>query len=184
MPLAALFLLALSLAMDAFAVALAAGAAIRHPTARQYFRLSWHFGLFQALMPAAGWLAGTLARDLVAAHTPLVAFLLLTGIGSHMLWESFHHEAEASCTDPTIGGRLIALSVATSIDALAAGGFLALIGVPLFLPCLIIGLTAAAGTALGLFLGAQVGCRLPLGRLAEALGGTVLIGLGVAALLK
>lgn len=174
-----LLLLALGLAMDAFAVAAAAGAALQRPSPRQYFRLAWHFGLFQALMPAAGWLGGSLAQRFVAAHAPLVALLVLAGIGGHMIWESFHHDEDAVCADPTAGTRLIALSLATSIDALAAGVTLAVLDAAILVPCLVIGATAAALTAAGLFLGAQAGCRLPLGRLAERLGGVVLVLLGL-----
>ncbi len=179
MPLSTLLLLAVGLAMDAFAVATAAGAAIQRPTWRQYLRLSWHFGLFQALMPALGWLGGTLAQRLIAAHAPLVALLLLGGIGGHMIWESFHGDETTSCADPTTGTRLLALSVATSIDALAVGITLAALDVAILAPCLVIGGTASLFTASGLFLGAQVGCRLSLGRLAERLGGLVLVLLGL-----
>lgn len=179
MSLLALLFLAISLAMDAFAVAVAIGAAVQRPDMGHYRRLCSHFGLFQALMPALGWMGGSLARSFLTAYAPLLAFLLLTGIGLHMLWESFRRAAEDSCADPTQGMRLIALSIATSIDALAVGISLALLGIPILMPCVVIGITAAILTALGLFLGAQVGCRLPLGIWAERLGGSVLVLLGI-----
>jgi putative Mn2+ efflux pump MntP len=177
-PLALLFLAA-SLAMDAFAVAVATGAALQHPTRGHYARLCSAFGLFQALMPVAGWAGGSLARAFLAAYAPLLAFFLLAGIGLHMLWESQGHEADTTCTDPTQGMRLIALATATSIDALAAGVSLALLGAPILAPCVVIGVTAALFTAVGIFLGAQVGCRVPLGAWAERFGGSVLVLLGI-----
>ncbi|MBZ4684540.1 MAG: hypothetical protein JG774_285 [Desulfomicrobiaceae bacterium] len=177
-PLALLFL-AVSLAMDAFAVAVATGAALQHPTRGHYVRLCSAFGLFQALMPVAGWAGGSLARAFLAAYAPLLAFFLLAGIGLHMLWESRGHGTDTTCTDPTQGMRLIALAIATSIDALAVGVSLALLDVPILVPCLVIGVTAALLTGVGLFLGAQVGCRVPLGAWAERFGGSVLVLLGI-----
>ena len=93
-----LLALAIALAMDAFAVALAAGTVICPLSFRPCFRLSFHFGLFQALMPILGWLGGYSLRGFVAAWSHWIAFFLLAGIGIHMVVEAFK-PAEEKKTD-------------------------------------------------------------------------------------
>src|SRR5512134_4038247 len=111
--------IALALAMDAFAVALATGMNLAAVTGRHLFRLGFHFGLFQALMPIIGWLAGQTVQQHIAAWDHWIAFGLLAFVGGHMLWEARSEEHEAKDPrDPTRGLSLVILSVATSIDAL------------------------------------------------------------------
>ena len=95
-----------------------------------------------------------------------------------MLWEGLHHDENDVCQDPTIGSRLIMLSVATSIDALAVGLSLAFLGHDVFVPALIIGLVCAAFTIAGLRIGCFAADACRLGRRAAILGGVVLIGIG------
>ena len=177
-----LMALALALAMDAFAVSLAAGAVL-HPLAfRPCFRLAFHFGLFQALMPIIGWLAGLTVRSFVAAWSHWLAFILLACIGGRMVVEALGDEKkEARFVDPSRGLTLVALAVATSIDALAVGLTLAMLQVSVWIPALVIGLVAAGCTVLGLFLGSRAGRRW--GRWVEVAGGAVLIGIGLKILL-
>ena len=122
--------IALGLAMDAFAVAIGAGLQLCNVTKRQTFRLAWHFGLFQAFMPILGWLAGLTLVDYIAPVDHWIAFGLLAFIGGKMIYEALKHDdEEADRCDPTKGWRLVMLSVATSIDALAVGLSMALLGV-------------------------------------------------------
>jgi putative Mn2+ efflux pump MntP len=179
MPTIEILAVAVALAMDAFAVAVASGVALKFVTARQTFRLAWHFGLFQALMPIIGWFGGFLLRDYFLRFGHWIAFVLLLYIGGHMLWEGLHHDEDDVCRDPTSGSRLIMLSVATSIDALAVGFSLAMLGTSIWYPAGIIGVVALVFTAIGLHLGKIVGCRTHLGQYAEVLGGVVLMGIGV-----
>ena len=180
MPFIEILLIALALAMDAFAVAIAVGAVLQTVTHRQTLRLAWHFGLFQALMPLVGWFAGVLVRDALLRFGHWIAFGLLLYIGGHMLWSGWSHTDDtAQCHDPTTGSRLVMLSVATSIDALAVGVSLALVGASIWYPACIIGLVAFVCTACGLRLGSIAGCHTHLGRYAEILGGAVLVGIGV-----
>lgn len=170
--------IAVALAMDAFAVAIASGVALKTVTARQTFRLSWHFGLFQALMPIIGWAGGFAVRDYFLRFGHWIAFALLLYIGGHMLWEGLRHDDEDACQDPTMGSRLVILSIATSIDALAVGLSLAMIGASVWYPAAVIGLVALIFTAVGLRLGAVLGCQTKLGQYAEVLGGGVLMAIG------
>jgi len=112
--------IALGLAMDAFAVAIGAGLQLCQVTRRQTFRLAWHFGLFQAFMPVLGWLAGLTLVAYIAPVDHWIAFGLLAFIGGKMIHEAFGRpEEHADACDPTKGWRLVMLSIATSIDALA-----------------------------------------------------------------
>ena len=178
MPFLEILAMAVALAMDAFAVAIASGAALRTVTNRQTFRLAWHFGLFQAAMPIIGWFGGFLVRDYFLRFGHWIAFALLLYIGGHMLWEGLHHDENDVCQDPTIGSRLIMLSVATSIDALAVGFTLAMLGLSIWFPAAIIGVVALLFTAAGMHLGRFLGCQTRLGHYAEVLGGIVLMGIG------
>ena len=84
---------AFALAMDAFAVAVATGVSSRQITFRQTFRLAWHFGFFQFMMPVIGWIAGLSIRSLIEQYDHWVAFLLLLFVGGSMIREAFQHKA-------------------------------------------------------------------------------------------
>ncbi|MHC4605574.1 MAG: manganese efflux pump MntP [Planctomycetota bacterium] len=172
---------ALGLAMDAFAVAVAASITLDRLTPRRIFRLAFHFGLFQAMMPVLGWAAGLTVAAWITAWDHWVAFGLLTLIGVKAIAGAFRRRKE-SPGDPTRGWSLVILSVATSIDALAVGISLAMLDVRIWYPCAIIGVVAAAMTILGMALGRRLGGRF--GKGAELLGGAILIGIGVKILVE
>lgn len=176
----ALITIAVALAMDAFAVAISTGIALQTVSARQTFRLSFHFGLFQALMPILGWFAGQSFADWMAPVDHWVAFTLLSVIGGKMIWDAFvpHSDIEdTKARDPTLGASLVILSVATSVDALAVGLSLSLLRVDVWYPALVIGIVAATFTIIGLRLGQRLGQKI--GRRASLLGGLLLVGIGV-----
>ena len=169
--------------MDAFAVALAAGVILHPLSFRPCFRLAFHFGLFQALMPVIGWLAGMTVQSFVAAWSPWLAFGLLLFVGGRMVYEALSAgESEARKNDPSRGMTMVALSVATSIDALAVGLTLAMVKVVIWIPALIIGLVACGFTITGLFLGTRAGAFW--GRRVEVAGGLILIAIGLKILLS
>jgi len=176
-----LLLLALALAADAFSVAVASGVVCCgfRPT----FRLSFHFGLFQALMPALGVLSGSVLRGHVADYDQWIAFGLLVFIGGRMILESFKTDRDESASgrDPSKGLTMVGLSIATSIDAFGAGIGLAMTDVNLWWACTVIGVVAGLLTIVGLRLGGVLASRI--GPWAERIGGVVLIGLGVRILL-
>lgn len=178
MPFIEILAVAIALAMDAFAVAIASGVALKVVTSRHTFRLAWHFGLFQAVMPIIGWYGGYAVRDYFLRFGHWIAFALLLYIGGHMLWEGLHKDDDDVCQDPTVGSKLIMLSVATSIDALAVGFTLAMLGLSIWVPAAIIGVVALLFTAAGLHLGKYLGCGTRLGQYAEVLGGGVLLAIG------
>lgn len=186
MKLASIFLLAFGLSMDAMAVAAARGLAVKQIRARHVALVAGFFGGFQALMPLVGYLLGASLGKLIEAWDHWIILVLLSGIGGKMLWEAFHHDAEEaetpSETDAFGLKVMLLLAIATSIDALAAGFALPLMGAPLGLSVAMIGVTTAGLSALGLFAGHRFGAAL--GRRLDALGGLVLIGIGIKTLVE
>ena len=175
------FAIALALAMDDFAVAVSAAASLPSVTWRHYFRFSFHFGLFQFLMPVIGWALGLSVRGYIEAWDHWIAFALLSLVGLNMLREAFFGEEEQAHAsgDPSRGVQLVMLAVATSIDAMAVGLSFAMIGVSVWGPAVIIGLVCAAVTAAGVKLGRIIGGSDILGNKVSVLGALVLIGIGV-----
>ena len=171
--------LAVGLAMDALAVAVAAGVTLKAVTGRHVFRLAFHFGLFQALMPILGWAAGLAVARKVQAFDHWVAFALLAAVGGKMLYEALRGGEGSARSDPTRGWSLVVLSVATSLDALAVGLSISLLGVTIWLPALVIGLVCAVFTMVGIRLGRLAAAAVRLERAAEAAGGLVLLAIGL-----
>jgi len=171
--------IALGLAMDAFAVSLGMGFTLKGITPNQAFRLAFHFGLFQFLMPIVGWFAGENILKHVQAFDHWVAFVLLFFIGGRMIRESFKfgEKPKRYISDPTKGSSLLILSLATSVDALAVGLSLAALHVGIIYPAVIIGIVAFAMTALGVKIGPFLGKLI--GKRVELLGGVILILVGL-----
>ena len=176
MSLPSIFLIALSMAMDAFAVSLGSGVKIG-PGPRPVFRIAFHFGLFQALMPILGWLFGNTIEPLVKGFDHWVAFGLLSFVGIRMAHSGLSKGEEVIQNDPSRGLTMVLLSIAVSIDALAIGVSLAFLGITIWTPALIIGLVTGALSLIGLRMGNGIGKRF--GKPVEVLGGLVLIGIGV-----
>lgn len=176
--------IAFGLAMDAFAVAIVSGLAIENVTGRHVFRISWHFGLFQFLMPIVGWFAGRALYETIAPVDHWISFGLLSFVGGKMLYDALGgHEASAgSRRDPSRGLMLVSLSLATSLDALAVGLSMALMDVSIWLPSLVIGFVAGGMSLLGITLGGRIGQRWS--RRSEFLGAVVLLAIGVSVLVR
>lgn len=175
--------IAIALAMDAFAVALGVGVSISPLTGRHYFRLGFHFGLFQGLMPVLGWLGGRSFQRYIVDYDHWIALTLLVLIGGHMIYAALHPDRdERKEGDPTRGFSLVLLSVATSIDALAVGLSLAMLKVSVWMPALIIGLIASAFTLVGLAIGRRIGDAW--GSRVEIFGGCILILIGLKIVLE
>ena len=184
MDLLTIFGIAVALAMDAFAVAIATGVSLKQVSLRQTFRLSWHFGLFQALMPVIGWGLGASVQTYMEAYAHWVAFGLLALVGSNMLKEAIladEDEESKPLKDSTKGLTLVMLSVATSIDAMAVGLSMSMLRISIVTPAVVIGIVAALFTILGLHLGKRVARLTWLSTWAEIVGGLVLwlIGLNI-----
>jgi putative Mn2+ efflux pump MntP len=180
MPLGKLLGIAVALSMDAFAVAIAVGTVQKRVSLRQLFRLSWHFGLFQALMPVLGWTLGLTIRKQIESYDHWVAFALLALVGCNMIREAFKgEEVPGENRDPTRGLSLILLSVATSIDALAVGLSLSLLKVSIWTPALVIGVVAGLFTVGGLIIGSRIGRFARFSHYGEIVGGVVLLLIGL-----
>ncbi len=134
-------------------------------------------------MPVIGWFIGRTIIDLIAGYDHWAAFVLLAGIGARMLWESTRSREECDRdADITRVLLLLTLSIATSIDALAAGLSFALIKIDILTASLIIGAVAFAITAMGFFIGSRVGTLVS--KRAKAIGGVILIAIGLRILLS
>ena len=184
-------LLAVGLGMDAMSVSMAIG--VRWHGPRQRFRLAWHMGLFQFLMPILGWWAGKALAGVLEAVGTYAAAALLFAVGAKMLYEALRSspgavaeraehligkELRGKQLDPTRGWSLLGLSVATSIDALLAGVSLGIAGGAIFVRSLIIGVVAGLMALAGVAMGKRLGRAL--GRPAEIVGAVILMGLAVS----
>ncbi len=176
--------LGLGLAMDATAVAGARGLASKQKVrARDAAVVALFFGGFQAAMPAIGWGVGQAFASRILGWSHWVTFVVLGAIGAKMLHEAFAHDEEDEDQEPTnvFGFKVLALlAIATSIDALAAGVTLALGEVSVAAACTVIGVITAALSFAGVYIGHRFGARF--GKRLEVVGGLVLIGLAVKAL--
>jgi len=182
MPLWTIIVVALGLAMDAVAVCIVAASAGYASNKRAIFRLAFHFGLFQFLMPVVGWLCGTAVERYVRAVDHWIAFGLLLLVGGRMIWAAFRPAEQRPTTDPTRGLTLVMLSAATSLDALAVGFSLALAGISVWYPSVLIGLITGLMCLLAIALGNRL--RAVFARWAEIAGGMVLVLIGMRILLQ
>ncbi|MBN1643347.1 MAG: manganese efflux pump [Dehalococcoidales bacterium] len=176
------FIIALGLSADCFAVAFSGCIAMKSVSRKQIIVASLSFGIFQALMPVLGWLAGQTLVGLIADYDHWLAFALLAFIGGKMVWESFRKENDECKTDITKPGTLLTLSIATSVDALAVGLTFAFLEVNIALASGVIGITAFLVSVLGFVLGKKAGTAL--GKRAELMGGLILIAIGLRILLS
>jgi manganese efflux pump family protein len=180
----AIFLLSIGLAMDATAVAAARGIAAPQIRPQHVLLVAVLFGGFQALMPLIGYMLGSQLGPYIERFDHWIAFALLAGIGAKML-----HEARSAASGDAPSQRdvfrlevLLVLAVATSIDALAAGITLPMVGAPLVLSLVTIGVTTALSSGAGLLVGRRFGASL--GKRLDVIGGLVLIGLGAKILIE
>ena len=183
MSLATVVIIAVGLAMDAFAVSLASGAVYRKPRTNHALRMALAFGSFQAIMPIIGWLIGLALRDVVKDYDHWVAFGLLALIGCKMIYESFKIKQAKEHGDQLSTTVLFLLALATSIDALAVGiTFSFLLAGSVFMAVIIIGMITFILSYSGFYIGRKVGHFFEAG--IEALGGLVLIGIGTKILIE
>ena len=184
-----LFLLAVGLSMDAYAVAECKGLALCRVRTKHMAWVGLWFVGFQALMPLLGYLLASTFAQAVAGIAPYVAFVLLAFIGVNMIREALDKEQEKTDDDLSVKTMFL-MAVATSIDALAAGVSMAMAGVSMALNdmssiwvCVgLIGLTTFCLSAAGVKVGSVFGCKYE--KKAELVGGCILVLLGVKILLE
>jgi len=169
-------LVGIGLAMDCFAVSLAIGTSTRSDLAKTAVVIAASFGIFQAAMTVAGWGIGATLYAEISAYGPIIAFLLLAGIGAKMIYDGISGESESPLTSLAVLPVLI-LSVATSIDALAVGVSLGVIGSDVLVPAAVIGLVSFAFAITGVLCGMRL--EKILGHRTEILGGAILVLIGI-----
>jgi manganese efflux pump family protein len=173
-------LLALSMSTDAFAAAVGKGARLDRPGLGEALRTGLIFGSVEAVTPLIGWGLGKAASRFIAAYDHWIAFAILTLVGGKMIWDAARREPDEE--KPKSHGLpvLVLTAIGTSIDALAVGVTLALIGANIIVNALAIGTTTFVLVTIGMLTGRFLGEKF--GRYAEAAGGVVLILIGVAIL--
>ncbi len=176
-----IFLIAVSLALDAFSVSIVGGMKVRETKHLHALRVAAVFGIFQAVMPLIGWLIGESMKSFIVGIDHWIAFGLLGIIGINMIREALSGE-EHERKDLLDTKTLIFLAVATSIDALVVGITLSLIKIPFILSITIIGLVTFIICFLGFLFGEKLGAHF--GKRVEVLGGLVLIAIGTKILLE
>jgi len=182
MDIISIIFIAFGLAMDAFAVSITSGLTIKSLKINNALKIAIFFGLFQAIMPLIGWLAGLSFRDFISDVDHWIAFGLLSVIGCKMIYESSKMELNKKKINPLNVYVLLMLSVATSIDALAVGLSLSFLKVSIALPAVIIGIVTFLLSILGVYFGNRFGHYFE--RKIEIIGGLILICIGIKILIE
>jgi len=182
MSLIQIFLIAIGLAMDAFAVSLASGISLKKSYVLWACIIAIFFGGFQALMPIIGWYGGSLFQTYINSFDHWIAFGLLIIIGCRMIYEAFCSHQGKKLIRPTKLFVLFGLAIATSIDALAVGLSFSLLDTRIFLPALLIGVVTFALSFCGVMMGKSLGAKW--GERAHVFGGIVLILIGIKILFE
>ena len=183
-----IWLLAVGLAMDCFAVSIASGIILKRMQLRPMLVMAFFFGFFQALMPLLGWIGASFFSHLIENIDHWIAFAILAFLGGRMVMESFKDEDCKNEYDPTSLKVVLALAVATSIDALAVGVSFAFLGIrslpSILSPISIIGFVSFALSIIGLIFGICFGCGIARKLRAELWGGIILIIIGTKILIE
>ena len=175
-----LFVIAIGLSTDAFAVSICKGLSVRRCTLNHMMICGLYFGVFQGAMPLIGYILGSQFESLVSSVAPYIAFALLAFIGFNMIRESREEEAE-SCSDDFSVSAMVPLAIATSIDALAVGVSFAFLQVNIVPAVCFIGVTTLVFCLFGVKIGSIFGNRYK--SRAELFGGAVLIAMGLKIIL-
>lgn len=182
MQLAVILLIAVGLSMDAFAVSVVTGSIYRELKVRHALRMALFFGAFQAVMPIIGFLAGLSLKGFISAYDHWIAFGLLVFVGGKMIYESLKMEAAEKNLDPSNLLVLLALSVATSIDALAIGITLSVLTTSILGTAAMIGLVTFVLSYAGILIGKRFGHFFE--SKIEIIGGLILIAIGAKILIE
>ena len=183
-----IWLLAVGLAMDCFAVSIASGIILKRVRLRPMLVMAVSFGFFQALMPLLGWIGASFFSHLIESIDHWIAFGILAFLGGRMIMESFKDEGCKHEYDPTSLKVVLALAVATSIDALAVGVSYAFLGIKQFSgnlsPIRNYGFVSFALSMVGLMFGIRFGCGIARRLRAELWGGIILVIIGTKILVE
>lgn len=174
-------LIGIGLGMDSFAVSVCKGLTMKKMNWKKAFIIGTYFGIFQAVMPLIGYSLGKGFENIITSIDHWIAFILLVAIGLNMIKEALGKDMETH-DDNVDYKTMIVLAIATSIDALAIGITFAFLNVNLLLAILLIGIIAFALSVIGVKIGNVFGNRFE--KIAEFLGGIILIGIGTKILLE
>lgn len=177
-----LLIIAIGLSMDAFAVSICKGLSVCKVRPVHIVQTSLWFGVFQAIMPLAGYFLGVSFADFVGTVDHWIAFILLGIIGGNMIKESSHKDEDLAVAPDFSIRTMFAMAVATSIDALAVGVSFAFLKVNIWEAVLLIGITTALFSGMGVLIGNFFGARWK--SKAEFAGGFILIAMGLKILLE
>jgi manganese efflux pump family protein len=181
MDLITIILIAVGLAMDAFAVSIAKGITVTHSRRKTALILASFFGGFQMLMPVIGWFAGLSLKDIIMGVDHWIAFGLLTFIGAKMIYDTTKKD-DGKQEETVKLSSVLTLAVATSIDALMVGLSFAFLQTSILEPILIIGVITFGLTIIGFFFGCSIGKLF--GSRIKILGGIILILIGLRILVE
>ena len=176
-----ILIIAVGVSMDAFAVSICKGLSVSKLTPRHALSAAMWFGGFQALMPLVGYYLGISFADLVSEYDHWISYVLLAMIGGNMILESLDKEEHQMSSEFSFR-KMFVLAVATSIDAFAVGVSMAFLKVDIWLAILVIGLTTAAFSGLGIYIGNFFGARYK--SKAELAGGIILFLIGLKILIE
>ncbi len=176
-----LFIIAVGLSMDAFAVSVCKGLSMGKMHIKNALIVGLYFGGFQAMMPALGYLLGSHFKEAITAYDHWIAFSLLGIIGFNMIREALNKEEE-TCSASLAIGDMVILAIATSIDALAVGVTFAFLQVRIVPAVSFIGATTFVLSVIGVKIGTVFGCRYK--SRAELTGGVILILMGCKILVE
>ena len=171
-----LFLIAVGLSMDAFAVSVCKGLSVRRVRPAHALTCGGYFGLFQGMMPLIGWLLGVRFQNIIVSIDHWIAFGLLVLIGLNMIRETIWGDDEEQNSDFGVRTMLV-MAIATSIDALAVGVSMAFLNVNVWISAAVICIITLIISAVGVYLGTMFGTRL--GSKAGIIGGLILIAIGI-----
>lgn len=172
-----IFLTAISLAMDSFAISITAGLILKEFSPKHFIRIAFYMGLFQALMPIIGWMIGVSFKHYIVSFDHWIAFFLLLGLGAKMIYDDLKCEDENSCFDPQKRLVVMGLALATSIDALVVGVNFAFLDISITMPIYLIGIVSFILSLVGVFIGCYLGTKVKIKF--TLIGGVILIGLGL-----
>ena len=176
-----ILLISIGLAMDAFAVSVCKGLAMKKMSWKKAIIIGLYFGAFQAIMPTIGFSLGTAFERFITNVDHWIAFILLVGIGINMVKEAFDKKSENRNENVDVKTMLV-LSIATSIDALAIGITFACLKIHIVMPVITIGLITFIISLIGVKIGNRFGNKYE--KKAEIMGGVILILLGIKILLE
>ncbi|MBE0636957.1 MAG: manganese efflux pump [Bacteroidales bacterium] len=175
-----MLLIAVGLSVDTFAVSISTGLTIERIKFRQGIRIAQVLAFFQALLPFLGWLAGMQVTRYISFYDHWIAFGLLASLGTKMMVESFK-QGEEKKYNPLVFSFLLAMAIATSIDALVVGVSLAFIETNIYMAIMIIGFVTFLASMIGMLVGKNVNGKF--GRKVEFIGGLILFGIGLKILI-